>query len=60
MTEIAHTNGIRRDLFRPAGGGHPWAPGLQPSEKIIRLNAMLKAYAGSTTGLSRLSQRHEG
>lgn len=48
MAEIARANGIRVVISSvlPAAD-YPWAPGLGPAEKIVRLNAMLKEYAGN-------------
>jgi len=48
MTEIARANGIRVVLssILPVAD-YPWAPGLKPAGKILRLNAMLKEYAAN-------------
>lgn len=46
MAEMAKANNIRVVLSSVLPvSDYPWAPGLGPAEKIIRLNAMLKAYA---------------
>lgn len=46
MAEIARSNGIRVVISSVLPvADYPWAPGLQPAEKILRLNAMLKKYA---------------
>ena len=48
MAEIARANGIRVVVSSVLPvADYPWAPGRQPAEKIIRLNAMLKAYSDS-------------
>ena len=46
MAELARANGIRPVLCSvlPAGD-FPWRPGLEPAQKIVRLNAMIRAYA---------------
>ncbi len=46
MAELAKTNGIQVVLCSvlPAFD-FPWRPGLQPAEKVVKLNAMLKDYA---------------
>lgn len=46
MVELARANGIRPILcsLLPAGD-FSWRPGLEPAQKIIRLNAMIRAYA---------------
>jgi lysophospholipase L1-like esterase len=46
MAELAKANGIRVVLCSvlPAFD-FPWRPGLQPAEKVVALNTMLKAYA---------------
>jgi len=46
MTELARANKIRVVISSvlPAYD-FPWRPGLQPAEKVVALNAMLKAYA---------------
>lgn len=46
MVELAKTNKIRVVLSSvlPAYD-FPWRPGMQPAEKVIRLNAMIQAYA---------------
>lgn len=46
MAEIAQANGIRVVISSVLPvADYPWAPGLEPAEKIVRLNAMLKEYA---------------
>ena len=47
MAELAKANKIKVVLCSvlPAYD-FPWRPGLQPAEKVISLNAMLKGYAG--------------
>ncbi|MCB0587311.1 MAG: alpha/beta hydrolase fold domain-containing protein, partial [Phaeodactylibacter sp.] len=48
MAEIARANDIRVVISSVLPvADYPWAPGLEPAEKIIRLNAMLKKYAAS-------------
>ena len=46
MAELAKANGIRVVLCSvlPAYD-FPWSPGMEPAEKVLRLNAMLKSYA---------------
>ncbi len=46
MAEIADANGIKVILSSvlPAYD-YPWKPGLEPADKIIELNKMIKAYA---------------
>lgn len=46
MAEMAQANGIRVVLCSvlPAYD-FPWSPGMEPAEKVVRLNAMLKTYA---------------
>jgi lysophospholipase L1-like esterase len=46
MTELAKANGIKVVLCSvlPAYD-FPWRPGLQPAEKVVKLNGMLKDYA---------------
>jgi lysophospholipase L1-like esterase len=46
MAELAKANGIKVVLCSvlPAFD-FPWRPGLQPAEKVVRLNDMIKAYA---------------
>jgi lysophospholipase L1-like esterase len=46
MAELAKANGIRVVLCSvlPAFD-FPWRPGLDPAEKVVKLNAMLKDYA---------------
>jgi lysophospholipase L1-like esterase len=45
MAEIADANGIKVILASvlPAYD-YPWKPGLEPAEKIVKLNAMIKSY----------------
>ena len=46
MTEIAEANNIKVILSSvlPAFD-YPWKPGMQPAEKIVKLNKMIKDYA---------------
>ena len=46
MAELAETNGIKVIIASclPAFD-YPWKPGLEPAEKIVALNVMLKKYA---------------
>ena len=46
MAELAKANGIKVVLCSvlPAFD-YPWKPGLEPAEKIVTLNGMIKAYA---------------
>ncbi len=46
MAELARANGIRVVLCSvlPAYD-FPWSPGMEPADKVVRLNAMLKVYA---------------
>ena len=46
MTELAHANNIKVILCSvlPAYD-FPWKKGLEPAEKVVKLNALLKAYA---------------
>jgi len=46
MAELAKANGIKAVLCSvlPAYD-FPWRPGLQPAEKVMKLNAMLRSYA---------------
>lgn len=48
MTQLARANGIRPILcsVHPTGD-YPWRPGLNPAEKIVRLNEMIQAYAAA-------------
>lgn len=49
MTEIANANGIRVVLCSVLPVyDYPWRPGLQPAEKIVKLNAWMRHYADST------------
>ncbi len=46
MVELARVNGIRPILCAvPPAGEYGWRKGLEPAPKIIRLNAMIRAYA---------------
>lgn len=46
MAEIAHANGIKIVLSSTLPAyDYPWKPGIEPAEKIIALNKMIKAYA---------------
>lgn len=47
MTELAQAHGVRVVLasILPAAD-FPWRPGLDPGERVVRLNAWIKAYAG--------------
>ncbi len=46
MVELAKTYRIRVVLSSVVPAyDYPWAPGIEPAEKIVRLNAMLKNYA---------------
>lgn len=46
MTEIAQANGIQVVLCSVLPvADYPWAPGLEPAEKIVELNAWIKKYA---------------
>jgi lysophospholipase L1-like esterase len=49
MAELARANNIRVVLSSvlPAFD-YPWKPGLEPAEKIVRLNTMIQAYAKKT------------
>lgn len=46
MAELAQANGIRVVLCSvlPAYD-FPWSPGMEPADKVLKLNAMLKTYA---------------
>lgn len=46
MAEIAAANGIKV-VFCSTLPAHdfPWAPGIEPADKVIELNSLLKAYA---------------
>lgn len=48
MAELAKANGIKVVLCSvlPAFD-YPWKPGLEPAEKIVTLNGMIKSYADS-------------
>lgn len=46
MAELAHANNIKVILSSTLPVyDYPWKPGLEPAQKIIRLNAALKSYA---------------
>ena len=46
MVELAKTYRIRVVLSSVVPAyDYPWAPGIEPAEKVVRLNAMLKNYA---------------
>ncbi len=46
MAELARANGIQVVLSSVLPVyDYPWKPGLQPAQKIVRLNAMIKEYA---------------
>tara|TARA_R110002167_G_scaffold109512_14_gene279353 strand:- start:2076 stop:2762 length:687 start_codon:yes stop_codon:yes gene_type:complete len=46
MAELAHANGIKVILSSTLPAyDYPWKPGLQPAEKIVTLNLMIKEYA---------------
>ncbi|MFD0799480.1 SGNH/GDSL hydrolase family protein [Maribacter chungangensis] len=46
MAELAHTNNIKVVLSSTLPVyDYPWKPGLEPAQKIIALNALLKEYA---------------
>ncbi|MGB6153554.1 MAG: SGNH/GDSL hydrolase family protein [Pricia sp.] len=46
MAEIAHANHIKVVLSSTLPAfDYPWKPGLEPADKIVALNKMLKAYA---------------
>lgn len=46
MVELARLHGIRPILCAvPPAGEYGWRKGLEPAPKIIRLNAMIRAYA---------------
>ena len=45
MAELAHANGIKVILSSTLPAyDYPWKPGLEPAEKIVALNEMLKTY----------------
>jgi lysophospholipase L1-like esterase len=48
MVEIAQANGIRDILSSvlPAFD-FPWRPGMEPAEKVVKLNGWIKSYAGT-------------
>jgi len=48
MVEIAHANGIKVVLSSvlPAYD-FPWHPGMEPAEKVVKLNSWIKSYAES-------------
>jgi lysophospholipase L1-like esterase len=46
MAELAKANGIKVVISSVVPAfDYPWKPGLEPAEKIVALNEMLKAYA---------------
>ncbi len=46
MAELAKTNGIKVVLCSVLPAiDYPWKPGLEPAEKIVALNEMIKTYA---------------
>jgi lysophospholipase L1-like esterase len=46
MVELAHAHGIRVILASvPPADMFPWKPGFAPADKIVAMNAWLKAYA---------------
>ena len=48
MAELAKSNGIKVILSSVLPvSDYPWKPGLQPAEKIVKLNEMIKSYADS-------------
>ncbi|WP_281543138.1 SGNH/GDSL hydrolase family protein [Maribacter aestuarii] len=48
MAEIAHANGIKVIISSTLPAyDYPWKPGLEPADKIVSLNKMLKDYAES-------------
>ena len=54
MVELAHAHGIRVVLASVLPvSDYPWRPGLQPADKVRRLNAWLREYARSS-GLTYL------
>jgi lysophospholipase L1-like esterase len=46
MAELAHANNIKVILCSvlPAGD-FPWRPGMEPAEKVLKLNAIIHTYA---------------
>lgn len=52
MTQLAKANGIKVILCSvlPAFD-YPWKPGLEPAEKIVKLNKMIKEYAAKSGSL---------
>lgn len=48
MAELADANGIKVIIASTLPAfDYPWKPGLEPAGKIVKLNAMIKAYAES-------------
>ncbi len=46
MAELAHANGIKVIVSSTLPAyDYPWKPGMEPAEKIVSLNKMLKTYA---------------
>lgn len=46
MAELAHANGIKVILCSTLPAiDYPWKPGMEPAEKIVKLNTMIEAYA---------------
>ncbi|MGB3152042.1 MAG: SGNH/GDSL hydrolase family protein, partial [Maribacter sp.] len=46
MAELAHANGIKVILSSTLPAyDYPWKPGMEPADKIIALNKMIKTYA---------------
>lgn len=46
MAEIAHANGIKVVLSSTLPAyKYPWKPEVEPAEKIVELNKMIKSYA---------------
>ena len=49
MVELAHAHGIRVILASiPPAADFPWKPGLNPGERVVRLNQWLKSYAAQS------------
>ncbi len=46
MAELAKANGIKVILSSTLPAyDYPWKPGMEPAEKIVALNKMIKSYA---------------
>jgi lysophospholipase L1-like esterase len=66
MAEIARANGIRVVLCSVLPvADYPWKRGLEPAEKIVALNAWIRAYAERTGGVyadfhTAMSDEHHG